>query len=209
MDVSLYTPLFAGVIWDAIDVPLEDIEQIEVMRGPGAVMWGPNAMNGVINIITRNARTTTGLLTSMATGNELKGTRHGPLGRGAERQVWAYRIWTKEDYTTGILHTWIFSGGQPLPFGRTLGGELGSDGGAYWFSGRRAAGREGLMADAGRLIQIRRDRIPPSVRDFFRNAVEQVARRNELCVEAMCKRTGPTLRPLGMKAPCNCPMHGT
>ncbi|HEY2015433.1 MAG TPA: Plug domain-containing protein, partial [Bryobacteraceae bacterium] len=44
---SLYTPFFAGVIWDSIDIPLENIQQIEVVRGPGAVMWGPNAVNGV------------------------------------------------------------------------------------------------------------------------------------------------------------------
>ncbi len=46
---SLYTPLFSGVLWDMIDVPLENIERIEIVRGPGAVMWGPNAVNGVIN----------------------------------------------------------------------------------------------------------------------------------------------------------------
>src|SRR6185369_4249869 len=43
---SLYTPLFSGVVWDAIDVTMADIEQIEIVRGPGAVMWGPNAVNG-------------------------------------------------------------------------------------------------------------------------------------------------------------------
>ena len=57
---SLYTPLFSGVIWDSVDVPLGDIEQIEIVRGPGAVMWGPNAVNGVINIITKRAQSTTG-----------------------------------------------------------------------------------------------------------------------------------------------------
>jgi iron complex outermembrane receptor protein len=66
---SLYTPFFSGVIWDAVDVPLEDIEQIEVVRGPGAVMWGPNAVNGVINIITRNARETKGGQVASAGGN--------------------------------------------------------------------------------------------------------------------------------------------
>ena len=40
---SLYTPLFSGVLWDSVDVPLEDVERIEVVLGPGAVMWGPNA----------------------------------------------------------------------------------------------------------------------------------------------------------------------
>ena len=57
---TLYSPLFSGVMWEAQDVPLEIIDRIEVIRGPGAAMWGANAMNGVINIITKNARRTQG-----------------------------------------------------------------------------------------------------------------------------------------------------
>jgi iron complex outermembrane recepter protein len=55
---TVYTPLFSGVYWDAQDVPLESIERIEVIRGPGATVWGANAVNGVINIITQSARET-------------------------------------------------------------------------------------------------------------------------------------------------------
>jgi iron complex outermembrane receptor protein len=50
---TVYTPLFSGVFWDAQDVMLEDIERIEVISGPGATLWGANAVNGVINVITR------------------------------------------------------------------------------------------------------------------------------------------------------------
>lgn len=57
---SVYTPLFAGVFWDAQDVLLEDVARIEVISGPGGVMWGLNAVNGVINITTRSARDTQG-----------------------------------------------------------------------------------------------------------------------------------------------------
>lgn len=57
---SVYTPLFAGVFWDAQDVLLEDVERIEVVSGPGGVVWGLNAVNGVINITTRSARDTQG-----------------------------------------------------------------------------------------------------------------------------------------------------
>jgi len=53
---TLYTPLFSGVIWEFLDQPLDDIERIEVIRGPGAALWGANAMNGVINIVTRSAQ---------------------------------------------------------------------------------------------------------------------------------------------------------
>ncbi|MCC2974840.1 TonB-dependent siderophore receptor [Massilia sp. IC2-476] len=57
---SVYTPLFSGVFWDAQEVLLEDVERIEVISGPGGVMWGLNAVNGVINITTRSARETQG-----------------------------------------------------------------------------------------------------------------------------------------------------
>lgn len=62
---SVYTPAFSGVYWDAQDVMLEDVDRIEVIRGPGASLWGANAVNGVINIITKHAEQTQGgLLTA-------------------------------------------------------------------------------------------------------------------------------------------------
>src|SRR5580698_3916683 len=66
---NVYTPLFAGVYWDVQDMPLDDIDRIEVIRGPGGTIWGPNAANGVINIITKNATETHGV-----TANALGGT---------------------------------------------------------------------------------------------------------------------------------------
>jgi len=57
---TIYDPLFAGVFWNAVDYPLEDIERIEVIRGPGASVWGANAVNGIINIITKSAKDTRG-----------------------------------------------------------------------------------------------------------------------------------------------------
>src|SRR5579871_5731438 len=67
---SVYTPSFSGVYWDQLKVPLEDIERIEVIRGPGGTVWGANAMNGVINIITKTAKATQGGLLTASTGNE-------------------------------------------------------------------------------------------------------------------------------------------
>lgn len=66
---SVYTPLFSGVFWDAQDVVLDDVERIEVISGPGGTLWGVNAVNGVINIVTRNAADTQGTLLSGGTGN--------------------------------------------------------------------------------------------------------------------------------------------
>jgi iron complex outermembrane receptor protein len=77
---TIYTPLFSGVFWDAQHVPLADIDRIEVISGPGATLWGANAVNGVINVITKDAKDTPGLLLSGGGGTELRGfgtTRYG------------------------------------------------------------------------------------------------------------------------------------
>lgn len=66
---SIYTPMFSGVYWDEHDVPLEDVERIEVIRGPGASLWGSNAVNGIINIVTKHAKDTQGNLASVSVGN--------------------------------------------------------------------------------------------------------------------------------------------
>ena len=66
---SVYTQTFGGVFWNVLDLPLEDIEQIEVIRGPGGSIWGANAVNGVINIITKKASETQGGLVVAGGGN--------------------------------------------------------------------------------------------------------------------------------------------
>ncbi len=70
---TVYSPLFSGVFWDVQDTVLEDIDRIEVIRGPGASLWGSNAVNGVINVITKNASDTKGLLVVAGAGTEERG----------------------------------------------------------------------------------------------------------------------------------------
>ena len=79
---SIYTPLFSGVYWEQQDTMLEDIERIEVIRGPGAALWGANAVNGVINIITKQASDTKGGLVSAGGGSAEHG--FGSLRYGFE-----------------------------------------------------------------------------------------------------------------------------
>jgi iron complex outermembrane receptor protein len=70
---TVYTPLYAGVFWDVQNVVLEDVDRIEVISGPGGTMWGANAVNGVINIITKNSKDTKGLFAEAAAGSNLPG----------------------------------------------------------------------------------------------------------------------------------------
>src|SRR5881628_2690277 len=90
---SVYTPLYAGVFWDVQDPLLEDIDRIEVISGPGAALWGANAVNGVINITTKNAKDTQGALLLGGGGSELRGS--GGVRYGGARKNLHYRVYGK------------------------------------------------------------------------------------------------------------------
>lgn len=66
---TVYSPVFSGVFWDVQGAMMEDIDRIEVIRGPGSTVWGANAVNGVINVITKSAKDTQGMLVSVGSGN--------------------------------------------------------------------------------------------------------------------------------------------
>lgn len=98
---SIYDPLFSGVYWADYDLILPDIKKIEVIRGPGATLWGSNAVNGVINIITKSTKDTRGLLVQAGSGsyeNGIASVRYG----GELSDDLTYRVYAKyinrEDY---------------------------------------------------------------------------------------------------------------
>ena len=86
---SIYTPLFGGVLWTADNVMVEDIDRIEIIRGPGGSIWGTNAVNGIINIITKPAQATQGTLAATGGGNVDRNTED--LRFGSRHHTWSYR----------------------------------------------------------------------------------------------------------------------
>jgi iron complex outermembrane receptor protein len=99
---SVYTRLFSGVYWEAQDLLIEDIERIEVIRGPGATLWGANAVNGVINIITRSSARTQGLFLQAGAGLEERGFTDlrygGTLGKDLSYRVYA-KYFNRDSYS--------------------------------------------------------------------------------------------------------------
>ena len=129
---SVYSPLFSGVFWEAEDMVLEDIERIEIIRGPNAAMWGANAVNGTINIITKKARDTQGGLVAVRAGSEDKGNitaRYGfALGDSGHMRIYGKGGATRAGYAAdgsraedkgnsglaGFRADWLLSSGNRL-----------------------------------------------------------------------------------------------
>lgn len=78
---SIYHPMFSGVLWELDPIPLDDIERIEIIRGAGAVMWGANAVNGVINIISKHTRNQTGAAVSVSGGSKDTANVYARIGQ--------------------------------------------------------------------------------------------------------------------------------
>jgi iron complex outermembrane recepter protein len=116
---TVYTPLFSGVFWDVQEVPLADIDRIEVISGPGATLWGANAVNGVINVITKDAKGTQGLRLEGGGGTEQRGfgtVRYGgALGSAAHYRVYGRgfaRDQTDSTSGQGAMDDWhLWQGG--------------------------------------------------------------------------------------------------
>ena len=172
---SVYTPLFSGVYWDAQQVFLDDVDRIEVIRGPGATVWGANAVNGVINVISKSARDTQGALIYGGGGDvhlTLDGARYG--GKIGEN-TW-YRI-----YGTYQLNSdYQLSNGQPANDGWDLwqggfrvdhypsnGGQLTWQGDAYTGNLADRTGDINGFNTLGRWTQPIADRSSYEVQAYF------------------------------------------
>jgi iron complex outermembrane recepter protein len=153
---SIYTPLFAGVYWEANEVMLDDVDRIEVIRGPGGTLWGANAVNGVINIITRSAADTQGSLIAAGTGNEERGDVSFRYG-GSNASGGHYRVYGKyrsvdtgEAIDTGMFppvahdDSMLQQGGFRMDWGKDTTDRFTFQGDAYHVN----AGQELLIASA-------------------------------------------------------------
>jgi len=131
---TVYTPFFSGVLWDQQDVMLADVERIEVISGPGATLWGANAVNGVINIITRSSAETQGLLAVAGGGNRERGLalRYGTaLGDSGHARFYAKT--TNARHTDTVTDTAVADGTERNQLG--FRADWNNDADAYTLQG--------------------------------------------------------------------------
>nr|WP_320011333.1 TonB-dependent receptor plug domain-containing protein [uncultured Desulfobulbus sp.] len=126
---SVYSPLYSGVFWDQNIVMLEDVDRIEIIRGPGGALWGANAVNGVINIITKNAEETQGGLARVSVGDDEPFSTALRYGGKIGETTYARLYALYEDHGSNTLRT----GGadadddwQPLQAGFRMDGSPGA-----------------------------------------------------------------------------------
>lgn len=150
---SVYNPLFSGTFWNSVDVPLEDIQQVEVVRGSGAAVWGDNAVTGIINVITKKAHETQGYLAATTAGIEDPSVSTARVGgrlgtRVFYRTFLRYRSQDESRTLAGLpaADEWHdFRGGFRLDWDRSDGTSVMFEGNAY---DTRADERLGLILPA-------------------------------------------------------------
>jgi iron complex outermembrane receptor protein len=156
---TVYSPLFSGVFWEVQDVMLEDVDRIEVISGPGATIWGSNAVNGVINIITLPARETQGGLVSLGAGNRERGAAArygGKLGENGHYRVYAKTLDLKasdradgrslqdryKQTQAGMRAEWRVAGEELSVHADVYDGEVGPFATGAGMAGSLSSGRE-------------------------------------------------------------------
>jgi len=168
---TIYSPLFSGVFWDAQDLVLADVDRIEVISGPGSTLWGTNAVNGVINILTKPAARTQGTLAVAYGGTDERGAtvRVGaPLAADG-----AYRVYAKyaernslalpsgasthdasERVQTGFRADWAGGGGGTTVQGDAYRANVDNLGGPRDLSGANLLGRWRRVLDSGSEVMV-------------------------------------------------------
>ena len=152
---TVYSPVFAGVFWEAQDMLIADIDRIEVVRGPGGTLWGANAVNGIIHVITKSAADTRGTFVNAAIGSETQGPfalRHG----GRFGAAGSYRLYAKVRRDDDAELSSGAPAGNEHTFGQT-GFRIESDRGGRNFAvlqGDLFEGRTGLGVDVDRSIDL-------------------------------------------------------
>src|SRR5688572_25475679 len=153
---TVYSPVFAGVFWEAQDLVIADIDRIEVVRGPGGAVWGANAVNGVIHFIMKNAADTRGTFVNAAVGSESTGpfaVRHG----GRFLTAGSYRIYGKVRSHDATQFLSGGSAGNEHTFGQA-GFRIESDRAGNHFAvlqGDVFSGETGLGVNSDRSIKLR------------------------------------------------------
>lgn len=130
---SVYSPAYSGVFWDAQNTMLEDIDRIEVIRGPGGTLWGANAVNGVINIITKKAQDTQGGLVRASLGGEGSMSAAGRYGGKISETTFARFYVSYDDFAANRLQSTEADGNdswQPKQTGFRMDGK--PDGRREW-----------------------------------------------------------------------------
>jgi iron complex outermembrane receptor protein len=178
---TVYTPLFSGVFWDVQDVLLSDVDRIEVISGPGATLWGANAVNGVINVITKDAKETGGLLVTAGGGSELRGLGSARYGGGLGAHA-NYRIYGKAFSRDPTL----------LPNGQDAADGWHAGQGGFHLDWDASAGdRLSLLSDwyGGRIAQPSPGHIAVSGGNVMLKWAHPISAKSELTVQAYYDRT--------------------
>ena len=185
----VYSPIFAGVFWDVQQVPLEDIDRIELIRGPGAALWGANAVNGVINVVTRTADESQGGIASLTggTNDQLQGElRYGSSwGSGGALRVYGMgSTLGASDLTTGIsdVDDWqTGQGGFRLDLARRADETFTLQGDVYAASGGQ---RLQLPTPAAPFIQLYGEDLTAEGGNLRGRWSRRISPRSDLAVQA-------------------------
>ena len=193
---SVYTPLFAGVFWDVQEVMLEDIERIEVVSGPGGTLWGVNAVNGVINVITRDAERTQGTLVAGDVGETHSGAaaRHG--GAVGDGHVRVFAKYVDREPTRTAADVEVQDGAYLTLAGfrgdwKRASDELRVSGNAY--RGLIGQPRPGSISIGG--VELALQPIPVEGANLTASWARRLTNGSEVLLQAYYDRTSRTVRP--------------